>query len=347
MGLPYMIVGPFIGAIVDRSDLRLVLIFSNLGRALTTGALIFAPNVAVVLILVFIRSSVDSAFTPARHATIKILASKDQLASVNTLVYGINQLSKIAGPAIGGLLLMVLIPQYIFAINMSLSLIATALVWGIVIPAKKIKPEQEELSLFSQVASGFNEIISNKKLLMGISFVSISLFAIFLYDSFIPLLAIDFGFDPSIFGLSIAMVGAGGVLGALIISKIKLDDRHLFVMAGGAFLAGIGIACLGLFSIFNFTPSIIVFIMLFFSLGLTGAFIHIPYVTLLQLNSPEDKIGSIMTLGQGISMVAMLSAPLFGGILAHNYSVAVPFIIGGVILIVISIVGTFVNLSAK
>lgn len=44
MGAPYLIVGPFAGALVDRLPIRTVLFWSNLGRALAIGALFFASS---------------------------------------------------------------------------------------------------------------------------------------------------------------------------------------------------------------------------------------------------------------------------------------------------------------
>lgn len=105
MGLPYLVIGPFAGALVDKSDLRTILILSNLGRAITTAALVLAPNVTVLLVLVFVRGAIDSAFTPARQSTIQALAHEKLRDGVNSIIQGINQASKIAGPALGGMLL--------------------------------------------------------------------------------------------------------------------------------------------------------------------------------------------------------------------------------------------------
>src|SRR3954468_9640881 len=49
MSIPALIVGPFTAVLVDRSDLRWALVASNAGRALTTFALIFVPNLWVLL----------------------------------------------------------------------------------------------------------------------------------------------------------------------------------------------------------------------------------------------------------------------------------------------------------
>ncbi len=339
LGLPYLLIGPFAGVLVDRSDLRSVLILSNLGRALSTAFLVFAPNATILLILVFTRGAIDSAFTPARQASIQMLAQDDQLGPVNAIVHGFNQLSKIAGPALGGLLLAVISPQWIFAVNALVSLSAMAIIWGISIPARKPDPEVEQGGLYFRILAGFKEILANPKLLMGIAFVAISLFAVFLYDTFIVLLAVDFGFNATIYGLTIAAVGGGGVVGALIAVRVELKDRHLRIMAGGALLSGIAIAVLGLFSIFNYDLPMLVFLSVFFGVGACTAFMQIPYRALLQLEAPAQKMARVVAAGEAISVIAMLSAPLLGGLVVARFGTGFPFVLGGGLLIAIGLVG--------
>jgi MFS family permease len=337
LGTPYLIVGPFAGALVDKVDLRLVLIFSNLGRALVTATLIFAPDATILLMLVFLRASIDSAFTPARQATIQALTNEHQLGPVNALVYGFNQLAKVAGPALGGLLLALLSPQWIFALNALVSLVAASLIWNITIPARERAPEAEEGGSFFRAFAGFQEVLAKPKLLMGIMFVAVSLFAVFLYDTFIVLLAVDFGFSASVYGWSIAAVGGGGVAGALLVARVELGDRHLRLMAGGAVVSGVAIAGLGLLSIFGYPVPMLVFLALFFGVGVCTAFMQIPYRALVQREASASKMARVVAAGEAISVIAMLSAPLLGGLLVAGFGAGFPFALGGGLLIVVAL----------
>ncbi len=60
--LPYLVIGPFSGALVDRYEIKTIMVWSNLGRAAATFALVFASFPEFVLVLVLFRSSVDSFF---------------------------------------------------------------------------------------------------------------------------------------------------------------------------------------------------------------------------------------------------------------------------------------------
>lgn len=337
LGAPYILIGPIAGALVDRTDLRRVLVLANFGRALSTAALILAPNAAIVLGLIFVRSCIDSAFTPARQAAIQALAHKDQLETVNATVHGINQGAKVIGPALGGLLLAIVSPQWIFGINACLSLLATVIVWGVITP-KKPTSEQRSSALFGEVLEGFRQVQGNPRVLLAMVFMALGLFAIFLYDTFLALLAIDFGFAASVYGVAIAAAGAGGVLGAVLAANIKFGGAHLRVMAAGAAASGIFALSLGLFSIYEFALPVAAFLGGFLTIGICMAFVQVPYRALLQHETPPDKMARVVATGEAGSVTAMLSAPFLGGWLVLQFGIGMPFVVGGGLLLVAGLV---------
>ncbi|HIP77808.1 MAG TPA: MFS transporter, partial [Kiloniellaceae bacterium] len=93
MGLPYVLIGPFAGALTDRADLKRVLVFSNLGRAAATFAAAFAPDTTVLLLIVFARGCADAFYTPAKQAAIQALVPPPDLMAANGISHAINQTS--------------------------------------------------------------------------------------------------------------------------------------------------------------------------------------------------------------------------------------------------------------
>lgn len=116
---------------MDRADQRTLLVASNLIRAISTAAFVLAPNLLVLLVCVVIKSSADALFTPAKQAAIPLLATRDRLLAANSLSHVINQLTKIVGPALGGVLTVFLDLQQIFLVNAGLSLIAALVLLGL------------------------------------------------------------------------------------------------------------------------------------------------------------------------------------------------------------------------
>jgi len=145
LGAPYVFVGPFAGALVDRMPIVRILIASNLGRAAMTASLALAPGWQTLLVLVFLRNSVDAFFTPAKQAAIQATTGPEDRLAANGLSHGINQASKIVAPALGAGLLVVLDPSEIFIVNAFVSLAAAVLLVGSK-PIERQGPDNEEPS---------------------------------------------------------------------------------------------------------------------------------------------------------------------------------------------------------
>lgn len=344
LGAPYIFIGPIAGLLVDRADLRTVLICTNIGRALTTLALIFAANTGVVLVLVLARAAIDSAFSPARQAAIQALTDDSNRDAANGLAHAINQGSKVVGPALGGALLIVFTPQWIFAINASLSLIAAFILFGIILPKKQTR-EQSQERFFIEVTAGFVEFGRNPRLLLAVIFMALSLFALFLYDTFIVLLTQAFGFAASTYGLSVAAAGLGGLLGALLIVRFRFGDNHLRTMAVSAGMGGIISLALGGLALMAIQLNVIVFLTAFLLLGLSTAFVQVPFRSLLQREASPEKMARVSATAEAISVIALLTAPLLGAVLANQFGISWPFIAGGILLVLASLWGVIVSVK--
>ena len=333
--LPYVAVGPLLAMVVDRTPLARVLVLSNLGRGLATLALVFAPSTAVVLVLVFLRSSIDSAFTPARQAAIQASTPFGLLTTANGLHQAINQTSKIAGPALGGLLLTVMPAQSVFAINAVLSLVATAVVFGIALPA----PVKREAggSFWGELLAGVAEFKRSNLLMTALVFSSIAYFSFFLYDALIALLVEDFGYGATAFGFSIAASGGGGLIGALLAGRVT-GQNPIASMSLGAVVAGVTAAGLALAAIFGVVLPIVLFLCgMAFAAGST-AFMLVPYRTIIQAEAPPDRIARVFAAGEAVTMAVMLSAPFIGSFIASVYGTGAAFLVGGVLLIALGVV---------
>lgn len=342
--LPYVIVGPFVALVVDRTPLVGVLVASNLGRGLATLGLAFAGATPLVLLLVFVRSSIDSAFTPARQAAIQASTPSGLLGSANGLHQAINQTSKVMGPAAGGLLLAFMPVQGVFALNALLSLIAAAIVWRLRFPARVAVTTPEPL--WTALTAGIAEFRRSRLLATALAFASVAYFAFFLYDALIALLADEFGLSATAFGISIAASGAGGLVGSLLAGA--LAERYplgtMFVPAvfAGAVTSGVSLTAIAGLAL----PDLPFFAVLALMGGAT-AFMLVPYRTLIQRQTPPDRLARTFAAGEAVTMVVMLSAPLVGSLIASIYGTAAAFLCGGVLLFALGGLGLIALLSGR
>lgn len=339
--LPYVFIGPFSGALVDRLDIRTVMVLSNLGRAITTFALAFAGQPEIMLALVAFRGVVDSFFSPAKQVAIQALSERDELMSTNGFSHIINQMSKVAGPAVGGALLLIISPQMVFVVNGVISLCAVLILMTLprnIREVKKLEDGEAKKSMFAEAGEGFKVVLAKPALWVTIGLGAMGFFAIFLHDTLIGPMTRELGFGENILGLSIAAVGAGGVAGALTIGSIKKQIHPYLIIGPAMMIVALFTAGLGLIAINGWSIPDYAFVAAFFTVGVIGAGTFVPLRTVLQLETPPDKMGRVTAVNEMTSIVAMLGAPFIGATLAAIYELGVPFIAGGALAFVIGII---------
>jgi len=335
--LPYVLIGPLLAVLVDRVPLRVTLVLSNLGRALTTLLLVFAPHTALVLVLVFLRASIDSAFTPARQAAIQASTPKNLLGSANGLHHAINQTSKIAGPALGGLLLAFLSPQMVFGLNSVLSLIAALLLVNLQLPARAKADAGTTPPFWSELTAGIAEFRRNTLMLTALIFSAVAYFAFFLYDALIALLTAGFGLDATAFGFGIAASGAGGLVAALLAGRLSAAKSLIAMMSAAAF-SGITTMAIASAALAGAPVAALVFYLAMALMGGATAFMLVPYRGIIQRETPPDRIGRVHAAGEAVIMSIMLSAPFIGSLIARLWGTGMAFMCGGVLLVVLALV---------
>lgn len=334
MGLPYLLIGPFAGVLVDRWPIKVVLIWSNLGRAFVTAAFFFAESWPVLIAFVALRSSVDSFFTPAKQAAIQALTTKDERASANGLSHGIHQASKIIAPGAGGAFLIWFAPSVIFLLNAFISAIAALLAMRLArIDRAASSSGNGHGSVLAGVKNGFGVVRESVAIRTVLMILAASYFAMFIYDTFIAPLTRNLNFEPQHLGYALAAVGIGGVCGSVLFSFLPDLKRPQYWIAAGAAISAFMLLVLGAFDLASADMSLAVLIGIFLVLGLTSAMTVVPVRVVFQNTVPEDKMGSVTALSEAANTMALLSAPFIGAMLADAFSVGAPFVVGGIVML--------------
>ena len=333
ISVPALLVGPFTAVLVDRADLRLALVISNAGRALTTFMLIFAPSLWVLLPIVFARGCIDSAFTPARQAALQALTPPALNGPANGMVFAINQTTKIAGPALGGALLVVASPQLVFGVNTALSLCAAAILFFIAIPAR---PPVERHSILAEAPRRLSRVFAQSALLQVLVFMVLGWAFAFLYDTLIAVLVQDFGFDEAVFGYVIAASGFGGVVGALLAGLVRMR-RDLPWMGLGALVSGPFTVLIGIWALTGWAPPLWVLVGLVFFIGVATGFMLVPYRATLQRETPPDRIARVFAAAEAVVIVVVVVSPFIGSAIASVFGIGATFAIGGAGLVALGI----------
>lgn len=120
--VPYIVIGPWAGVAADRHQKRQLLMVTQatlaiLALVLTILALHDHLNVLHIYLLTLALGIVTALESPAREAFTAEMVGKDDLGGAISLNSAVFQSARIVGPTIAGLLLTVIQPGWIFAIN--------------------------------------------------------------------------------------------------------------------------------------------------------------------------------------------------------------------------------------
>ena len=120
--LPPILFGPFIGVIVDRLPKKLLLISSDLIRAVVLGVvpcLISVDSFSIerLYVLVFIHAMASAVFGPALTASIPSLVARNEFTAANALLQTTTSIGIIIGPALSGVGIATMSSQEVLCVN--------------------------------------------------------------------------------------------------------------------------------------------------------------------------------------------------------------------------------------
>ena len=356
--LPGVILGPFVGTLVDRWNRRIIMLLADSLIALATIALavlfaLDAMQIWQIYAVMFIRSLAGSFHGNAMSASTSLMVPVENL----TRIQGINQmltggLNVVAAP-LGALLLDVLPIQGILAIDVVTALFAILPLCFIAIPQperiaqKKLRPESQT-TVWQDFGAGLRYLLGWPGLLIislmavGINFVLTPGFAL------LPLMVKDnFGGNAIQLGWLESAMGIGIIIGGGLLGVWGGFKRKILTSLIG--LMGIGIGAL----IIALAPSPAFFLVVsgVLLIGLMLPITNGPIFAAIQLTVEPDMQARILSLIMSVSMGMTPIGLLVAGPAADSFGIQAWFLIAGLLCIVMGMTGMFIpavmNIEAK
>src|ERR687895_2068528 len=133
------IASPLAGVIADRVDRRIVLVASDLARAVLVLGLVFARDLATIYVLVFLMGLARTVFNPTVRAAFPSVIGGGDLTRANAIISGTFSTSIMLGPALGGLLVATVGVDVAFVLDAVTYLVSAVMLSLISLP----RPERE------------------------------------------------------------------------------------------------------------------------------------------------------------------------------------------------------------
>jgi MFS family permease len=240
--VPSLLLGAYAGVVAERYERVRVMVSSDLVCALLQAGLAAAALAdgppGVIVLLAALSAIANLPYNPAVAAMIPQIADEDELAAANALNGTIENLTVIAGPAIGAGLLALGSPASVFAIN-AVSFAASAVIVSRM--RARSRPvdvtEAGEAGALDQMLVGVRAIVANPAARVPVAFCGL---VSFVYGTdtvlFVGVSQEQLGTGAEGFGYLLTGLGVGGVLAAGVVNRLASSRKLAFVITAGAVL---------------------------------------------------------------------------------------------------------------
>jgi MFS family permease len=317
------IASPLAGVIADRVDRRVVLVASDLARAVLVLGLVFSRDLATIYVLVFLMGLARTVFNPTVRAAFPSVVGGGDLTRANALISGTFSISIMVGPALGGLLVASIGVDAAFLAD-AVTYLVSAILLSTVPLSRPRRESAEEAGFVRDLRSGFGYLLGAR---VPLAIVLGAFLTILTINATVPaevfLAKETFGAGDAGYGLLVSLWGGGMVLGSAMMAvlggRINLVFLYfLSIFVGASALVGTGLA-----------PA---FILALGALTVEGAATGIDNVatdTILQKRVPEAFLGRVFSIRfLGYSAGEAL-AYLAGGLLVDAVGPRSTYILAG------------------
>ncbi len=245
--VPMVVLGPFVGVLVDRGNRKLMMMLSDFAAAFTTAVvLILYATGCLEIWHLYITATISGVFQgfqwPAYSAAITLMLPKEQYARANGMLAMAANASHVFAPLLAGALIgpLGLIGILIVDLVSATAAIGTLLFVHIPQPPRTEAGREGAGSFLKETAYGFRYILARPSLLgLQTVFLVGNFFNQLAFGVMAPMILGRTGSDELIFG-SVQSAGAiGGVVGGLVMSAWGGPKRRVHGVLLGWFLLGL------------------------------------------------------------------------------------------------------------
>jgi DHA3 family macrolide efflux protein-like MFS transporter len=325
------------------------MIVADTAIAAATGVLIFLFAAGIVqvwhiYVILFIRSLGGAFHGPAMTASTSLMVPHKHLTRISGLNQLLQGLLSIFAPPLGALLISILPTQGVLAIDIGTAALAVLPLLFVPIPQPPRQVAQangtaKETSYWHDLAEGFRYVVKWPGLFGLILLAMLLNFLLSPSGSLLPLLILkEFQGGAPQLAVVESVFGVGMILGGLVLGAWGGFKRRIVTSFMGIIGLGVGVILTGL------APANMFWLLLVanFIIGVTQVFANGPIGAIFQSTIDADFQGRVFSLINAGATAMMPISLLIAGPLSDWLGVRVWYIVGGAIVILVTIVAWFI-----
>lgn len=346
--LPGVVLGPLVGALIDRWNRRIVMLVADGMIALVSlwlAYLFWSNSLEIwhVYVIMVIRAIGGTFHWPANQASISLMVPQKHLSRIAGLNQSIGGAVNIISPPLGALLLQVMPLHWIMMIDVITAIFSIAPLLIIIIPQPQSRPKEEALgtafsTIWIDIKAGFGYIWNWKGVFWLLVVAMLVNFFVNPAMSLVPILVTrHFQGEALELGWLNASWGIGMLVGGLVLGAWGGFRKRTHTMLMGILGLGMGILIVGL------APSNrLVFAIVGFFLGSAmNAITNGAAFALLQTVVAPELQGRVFTVIMSMSGAISPLSLAIGGPIADWLGVRTLYFIAGIALVLLSIFSAF------
>jgi MFS family permease len=246
-GLPFLVVAPFGGSLIDRLDRRRLMLTCQALAFLLATVMAFDVMTGLVQpwhlpIAAFLNGSLQALLIPNQQALVPALLPRAVLTNGIGLMSAGQNMTRVVGPSIAGVVIGAIGVGPTFLAQAAALAVAFALVFTVVLP-----PRPPRSATGPGVFDGIRLIASRPDLRGLFLLASIPTLFVFPYIGFLNVFALDvLHIGAEGLGLLMATSGAGAVVGSLLVASVARTEGNGRVLLGLTVLYGVPIVAVAL-----------------------------------------------------------------------------------------------------
>ena len=347
---PFLILGLPIGAIIDRLDVKKIMIFSDLIRLLSYSVLAIALALKVssafmifIIYTVSLAVSVMNILSTVSEITfVSFLVEKENFSKLNSTVYGIQYGVNFALPILGGVLYKFIPQSLLTGISVVFYLISLLLVNNIILIS-----QSDSSARFSSIKHGVNAVFTDIKdgvrytakiravlyPLVLAALVNIAS-ANFQNDSLIVLRQ-QIGLSSDQIGLILSIAAVSALIGTVVVNWLnkKIEFGKLLVLS---IIAG------SLFrTVFALSTNLVILVSSIACIAINESILNISIITNRQNEVGQEYLGRVTSIYKAVLIGVNSIGYLLGGFVANKIGSRLGIGISAVELFVVSMISLF------
>ncbi|MBG9454010.1 ABC transporter permease [Lysinibacillus sphaericus] len=330
-----ILLAPLGGAVADRFNRRNLMVIFDFTSSIivfTFFVMLTIGNSSVLLIgvVMVLLSLVSAMYAPAVMASIPVLVEEEKLEQANGIVNGIQALSNVAAPVLGGILYGLIGLKVLVVVSGVFFFISAILEMFIHIPFMQREQDGHIIpTLVNDLKEGFSYVVKQSfifKCMILAALLNLLLTPLFVVG--VPIiLRVTMQSSDTLYGVGMGLIDFATILGALSMGyfakKMGISNLYSWIFITALLIVPMAIAVTPLLLNIGYFPSYILFVLSALLIAMIMTIISIYVITLVQKKTPNEHLGKVMAIIIAVSQCMAPIGQIIYGLLFEAFSVKV------------------------